>query len=307
MKWNIEKVIKEARKYETIKDFKKNSNAYQWAIKHEKGNKLIWSHFKKPKDTRIKHTIESVIKEARKHKTRGEFQKSCASIYVWCHNNGHLKNEDIFGHMVKPKPNRVKWNLENATLEALKYKSRKEFEINSAGAYKWCRTNKSLDLVCSHMKKNFIEWNLDLIIEIARKYKSKGKFIIENSGAYGWISRNNHKDNNSIFGHMENQKSGFNKDKKAILYYLKIGSGIAYKIGITNRSITERFCKEDLDNIEVLYTLEFTNGGEAKKEEYRILQEFKYAKYNGEKLLKDGNTELFSSDILNLDKNKKRK
>lgn len=246
-----------------------------------------------------------------------------------------------------------KWNIRKCKKESRKFTSRKQFEVNSSGAYTWARRNNHLDEVCSHMKKNFINWNLDLIIEIAKQYNSKGKFIVDNSGAYGWIVRNNHKedpsifghmeesikwnlkkvievarlyktktefqkseqksayiwchrnnelDNSLIFGHMEKQLSGFNPKEKAILYYLKVEDGIAYKIGITNRTVIERFNSKDLRKIEVLSIIEFANGQDAKKEETRILKEYKKYKYQGKKLLKNGNSELFSFDILNLDK-----
>lgn len=250
---------------------------------------------------RTKWNYQKVIEVALKYSTRIDFQKSKRSAYQWCYRNNMLNDNSIFGHMVTPPPNRAKWNIENTLREAKKYTSRKEFETNSAGAYKWARTNKVIDLVCEHMNSNFISWDLNLVIEIAKRYNSKSKFIVDNSGAYGWITRNNHKDNNEIFGHMKNAISGFNRNKPAILYYLKVLGGIAYKIGITNRTITERFCKKDLSKIEVLLMIEFANGSDAKKEEARILKQYKNDKYQGTKLLKDGNTELFRYDILNKD------
>lgn len=48
--------------------------------------------------------------------------------------------------------------------------------------------------------------------------------------------------------------TGFDQTKPAILYYLKINGGSAYKIGITNRTVNERFNIKDLKNIEVLQT-----------------------------------------------------
>lgn len=302
---------------------------------------------------RTKWNIQKVIKESLKYDTKISFQLGSRNAYSWCFRNKLLNECSIFGHMVTPPPNRAKWDIENTKIEAKKYTSRKEFEKNSAGAYKWARTNKCMDEVCKHMKKNFINWDLDLVIKIAKKYNSKGSFIIENSGAYGWIVRNNLKnddrifghmqeatkwnlekvakvarlyntktefqnsenrtayiwcyrnnelENSLIFGHMENGLSGFDPKKKAILYYLKINDGKAYKIGITNRTIFDRFSKDDLSKIEVLSIIEFADGIDAKKEETRILKEYKHHKYNGRNLLKDGNSELFRCDILNLDK-----
>ena len=98
---------------------------------------------------------------------------------------------------------------------------------------------------------------------------------------------------------------GFNYNKPAILYYLKVtgdNGEVAYKIGITNRTVQQRFCADDLSKIEVITTTEYKIGRNAHKEEQRILNEFKEFKWNGEKLLKSGNTELFDRDVLGLDK-----
>ena len=93
--------------------------------------------------------------------------------------------------------------------------------------------------------------------------------------------------------------TGFNPDKPATLYYLSINNGQAYKIGITNRTIEERFGK-DILYITILKTWHYNNGREAYNEEQRILKEFKQFKYIGPDLLKSGNTELFSIDILSI-------
>ncbi len=94
---------------------------------------------------------------------------------------------------------------------------------------------------------------------------------------------------------------GFNPQKIAMLYYLKINDGEAYKIGITNKTVNERFNTCDLKNIEIIKTWKYEIGYDAAIEEQRILKEFKYARYQGAPLLDSGNSELFHSDILLLD------
>lgn len=86
------------------------------------------------------------------------------------------------------------------------------------------------------------------------------------------------------------------------MYYLSIDNGVAYKIGITNNDITVRFSAKELKIITVIATWEYSIGEEAYNEEQRILDEFSDMRYKGPALLKAGNTELFHSDILNLDK-----
>lgn len=94
-------------------------------------------------------------------------------------------------------------------------------------------------------------------------------------------------------------KSGFKSDKAAILYYLRITykGSIYYKIGITGRSIKERFSIVDLSKIEVVFTVSYEDGQEAYDKEQSILSQHKKLRYKGGKILMDGNTEIFTEDI----------
>jgi len=92
--------------------------------------------------------------------------------------------------------------------------------------------------------------------------------------------------------------TGFKSNLPAILYYLEVDGGTAYKIGITNNTIEQRFSSSDLSKIKVLNVVEYAHGGDAYKAEQKILKEFAYAKYTGDDLLTSGNTELFNQDVL---------
>ena len=94
--------------------------------------------------------------------------------------------------------------------------------------------------------------------------------------------------------------SGFNQNKLAILYYLSINNGEAYKIGITNRSVEKRFSNKDLRKINIIAVTEYMEGTAAYDLEQQILTKFKHYKYVGKPLLESGNTELFSKDIMQL-------
>lgn len=96
---------------------------------------------------------------------------------------------------------------------------------------------------------------------------------------------------------------GFKPDLPAVLYYISINNGQAYKIGVTNKTLTERFLVSEMKTIHVLSIESFASGALAKEKEQQILQEFKEYKYTGVPLLSTGNTELFSKDILQKDVN----
>jgi hypothetical protein len=95
---------------------------------------------------------------------------------------------------------------------------------------------------------------------------------------------------------------GFDPNKSATLYYLKIYNGEAYKIGVTNKSVKERFSNKDLENIQVIEKWQFPLGKDAYAKEQEILKMYKKHKYEGS-LLESGNTELFKHDVLGLDIN----
>jgi hypothetical protein len=101
---------------------------------------------------------------------------------------------------------------------------------------------------------------------------------------------------------------GFNPSLPGILYYLKVTApcGVYYKIGITNRSVRHRFVyADDRERIEVLKQWSYQNGHSALRRERSILKTHRAARYKGNPILKSGNTELFTHDVLGLDKGSK--
>jgi hypothetical protein len=101
-------------------------------------------------------------------------------------------------------------------------------------------------------------------------------------------------------GHPKRAHYGFDLNKPAILYYLKISKGKAYKVGITGQSLVERF-RSDMQYIDTIKIWKFNKGEDAYRKEQEILSDYSEFKYTGEYLLKSGNTELFNKDILELD------
>lgn len=93
--------------------------------------------------------------------------------------------------------------------------------------------------------------------------------------------------------------SGFNPSKEAILYFLKVqvNDTVAYKIGITNLSVTDRYSLTEMSCITILAEYKYIIGADAYDKEQEILKEFSEFKYLGPKLLNNGNTELFIKDI----------
>ena len=99
------------------------------------------------------------------------------------------------------------------------------------------------------------------------------------------------------------RKTGFDQTKPGRLYYLRIEDrifGALYKIGITNRTVAERYIKEKA-KLDVIKVWEYPLGKDARDAEQAIIKEYKDSLYTGDPLLVDGNTEVFRYDILGLD------
>lgn len=97
---------------------------------------------------------------------------------------------------------------------------------------------------------------------------------------------------------------GFNPTDPATLYYLAVeadNGDTRYKIGITNRSVAERFRQPDLARIRVVKTWQFAFGRDAAERESEILRNHVADRYDGPSILLSGNSELFTRDVLWLD------
>ena len=98
---------------------------------------------------------------------------------------------------------------------------------------------------------------------------------------------------------------GFQSNKPAIFYYLRVSipdGTHAYKVGITNRTVRERF-KGDLRKIDVVSVRYFENGQDAYDEEQRIIRKYHDFRYKGKPVFKSaGTAEMFYMDVLGTDR-----
>jgi hypothetical protein len=94
-------------------------------------------------------------------------------------------------------------------------------------------------------------------------------------------------------------RTGYDPSKPGRLYYVMFDFGhtILYKIGITNKTVKQRFCSEKVKPI-VLWESTFSDGRIAQKVEADKKKEYSEYLYKGVPLLKCGNTECFTVDIM---------
>ncbi len=96
-------------------------------------------------------------------------------------------------------------------------------------------------------------------------------------------------------------ESGFRSDKPAILYYLSLPLQGLYKIGITNRTVAQRYPGQS-SIYTILAEWNFLKGGDARKIEQDIIASNADQLYDGPSVLRRvGVSEIFISDVLGLD------
>ena len=137
---------------------------------------------------------ENCATEALKYTTKISFRHGNNSAYATALKNGWL--DDICKHMYKLKEIKGFWTKENCVIEALKYKTKTEFQNKSSGCYAACLKNNWIEDVCSHMDvmhhtNNY--WTKERCYIEALKYTTKKDFILNSNKSYraalkkGWI------------------------------------------------------------------------------------------------------------------------
>lgn len=129
-----------------------------------------------------------------KCQTRNEFLKRFRGAYASAKKNGWIEEIYLnFEDIVRP---RNYWTKEKCLKEALKYKTKKEFRVNSISAYNTSIKNGWIGEACSHMISKLRQkgyWTKEKCMEVAKNYKTRTSFRRDYSGAYkacrdnGWL------------------------------------------------------------------------------------------------------------------------
>lgn len=139
----------------------------------------------------IKWTYEACYEEAKKYKSRGEFSDKSPSAWAKAKKKGWIEDYNWFIEREKP---RGYWNYEHCYEEAIKYKTRTEFEDNCGSAVAVARKNGWMnDYTWMPTPTNTNVWNYENTYNEAQKYKNKSEFKFGNNSAYnsarkhGWL------------------------------------------------------------------------------------------------------------------------
>ena len=174
---------------------------------------------------KIRWTKDKCQIEALKYNSRIDFKKNNENAYQASRRNNWL--DDVCYHMntKKTKPKGY-WNYDRCQKEALKYKTRNEFQKENSSSYTISYRNKWLDKICSHMNTKEVKppnhWNKDNCGEEAKKYIYKSDFIKNNTSAYQSSIKNEWID--EICAHMKQKESIISR----YIYSFEFDDGYVY-------------------------------------------------------------------------------
>lgn len=98
-------------------------------------------------------TYDICLAEAKKYTSRHDFEKNCLGAYQACWRNKWI--DKVCGHMLTRSQavsrGQTIWTINLCHEQALRYKTKKEFELGSKNAYKAAVRNKWIDQICTHM------------------------------------------------------------------------------------------------------------------------------------------------------------
>ena len=203
-KWNPETIAAEAKKYNTRKEFTKNSNsasakAYALGIMDE-----VCSHMENLRSVRRKWTDEALREEAAKFNTVKDFRKNSHSAFVTAHRLGIVK--DITSHMESSRKPRL--SKEEVLERAKQFQHRVDFRDGDPRAYNSALGHKIMAEACAHMTRKKIGpriWTIEKVKEEAKKYDSRSAFQRGCVSAYAVAYRRGILD--EVCAHMQNMRA----------------------------------------------------------------------------------------------------
>lgn len=205
---------------------------------------------------RKKWSFQDCKNEAIKYNYRKEWENNHNKTYQFARKKGWI--DKCCEHMYRKCGE--EWDLKKCKNIALKYKTRIEWRYGHPRSYQVAHFHKWADKCCSHMKTLREDWNKKTCKKISSNYKTISEWQKRHHKSYdfarrkGWI--------NELTSHMK-RKGGYNNTEIGVFYILKVTSKIGckwYKIGITNRSVKDRYKFWENEHFKVIKQETFNNG-----------------------------------------------
>ena len=296
-----EMIAADAASFETRGAFKKGANASYIQACRRGLMDQVCAHMKSTIRT---HTDEGLIALARPFKTITDFRRTDESAYLTIRSRG--LTEQAFAHMESGKatPNGT-WTRDAIFEAAAECNHRADFQSRFLGAYVASTRQGILDEVCAHMTSAQLSHTRESVQASADRFDTRTEWLRADLPAYAASIRMGIRD--EVCSHMRPAETGFDPQKPAILYYLRVNTptrGFLYKIGISNfDDLRQRYTTEaERKLLTTLMVWHYEVGADAKATESKILKQFDGDRYRGADILpRGGNTEMFTRDVLGLD------
>ena len=183
--WNDEKVLEEAKKYTTLKEFRENSSgAYDYAYDKKDLLDKIKEILKVGKKPNGYWTYERCYEEAKKYTTLIDFHDKSSSAYTYARDNDWLKN------FIWLESTRWKKYGKIYTIEELKQISkncfnREELKQKNEHAYRYAIKNGLInELFTEKWNVKPLKWTYEKCVEESKKYEYYNDFMTKSSSAY---------------------------------------------------------------------------------------------------------------------------
>jgi hypothetical protein len=199
IKWTLESLQEEAKKYKTRTEWAKKSKASYLAAARRKMLDALSSHMDLSASKK-KWSEQAILNEALKYKSKSEWQRKSPSSYVAAQRKKLLKKASA--HMSRPESWAKKWTKVAVIEDAKRFSSRKEWQKQSP-AWKVAQRNKWLDEACAHMENKRSSWTKEAVAREAMRFQSKNDWIKLSKNSYqfaqkmGWL--------NELSSHMKAQ------------------------------------------------------------------------------------------------------
>ena len=216
VKWSVDKIIEEAKKYSSRRVWQKRSGGshaaslripgvYERATKHMKIlRKRKWSD-------------KELIEDANKYKSLKEWRLKSPRAYraAYQHDDTLSFYYKVTEHMYRViKP--IWKNKSDVINDAKKYKTRSEWFKYSPGASQRAKKEGYYEEAVKHMKRSHNIWTDQEIIDDAKKYKNKKEWRKNNNKAYDAAARR------GVFKeatkHMPNRKKPIKSLKSTLIH-----------------------------------------------------------------------------------------
>lgn len=178
----------EALKYTKRSIFSRESSGAYDSARRNGWLDGICGHMEIKQKTSGYWTKERCLNVAKNYKYKKGLKENYSRAYSLICENGWL--DEACSHMEKDIRVVKIWSKDNCRIEALKYETRKKFQIGSASCYQMCFRKKWLDIVCVHMVsgRKKTKWSKDNCRTEALKYENRTSF---KKGSYSaWYHSN---------------------------------------------------------------------------------------------------------------------